>query len=96
MSTDTLVSTVRITESRDLRPGDIITQGYLDVEKGEQISVERDVRLDRVFSAYLVYVHEGQSYLVPVVMLHGWDVRRGRGVKIACSPSRPWETLRAG
>lgn len=93
---ETLIQTAekRITESRDLKPGDIISQEFLDIVQGQPVQASRDIRLDRVLSAYLIYGYDGRTYLVPVVTLHGWDVRRGRGVKITCTSQRPWTTMR--
>ncbi len=93
---DTLISTKRITEARDLRPGDVITQEFLDVHQGQQVFSSRDVRLDRIKSGYLPHVRDGRTYLSPVVTFYGWDVRRGRGVLLTCTPERPWDTVRTG
>lgn len=94
MGTDTLVSTKRITESRDLKPGDVITQEYLDVNKGVEAWAARDIRLDRIASGYLAHVRDGRTFLSPVLTLHGWDVRKGRGVLLTCTPERVWDTVR--
>lgn len=88
--TETLIRTRIITPAENLRPGDVITQGYLD--GGDWTS--RDIRLDRIHSAYLVYNYGGRDYLVPVVTLHGWDVRRGRSVEIVSATRTPWEASR--
>jgi hypothetical protein len=94
MDTLTEVAEKRLTQARDLRPGDIISQEYLDRDKGSERWTVRQVRLDRVLSSYLAYVQDGQTYLVPVVLLHGWDLRRGMAVRVATTAQRPWETQR--
>lgn len=93
---DTLIQQVaekRVTQARDLRPGDIISQEFLDPKTEDWAS--RDIRLDGVQSAYVIYQYDGRSYLVPVVLLHGLDVRRGLRVRIASASTRPWETMRS-
>jgi len=84
----------RLTESRDLKPGDIISQEFLDTNRGEESWTTRDIRLDRVLSSYLIYAYGGLSYLVPVVTLYGWDVRKGQGVRITCTNQSTWRTMR--
>lgn len=89
---DTLIQVTekRVTQSRDLRPGDIISQEYLDRDDWKV----RQIRVDRADPAYLAYRREGQTYLVPVVMIQGWDLRKGRGVRLVSASMRPWETQR--
>jgi hypothetical protein len=84
-----------VTQARDLKPGDIISQEYLDTKKGQQEWASRDIRLDGVQSAYVIYQYGGRSYLVPVVLLFGLDVRKGLRVRIASASTRPWETMRS-
>jgi len=89
---DTLIQVTekRITQSRDLKPGDIISQEFLD--EGDWKS--RQIRVDSVTPTYLAYHDGGRTYLVPVVLVHGWDVRKGRGVRLVSASQRPWETQR--
>jgi hypothetical protein len=87
---DTLIRTQQITAARDLKPGDVITQEYEDGE----IYASRGIRLDRVLSSYIPYTYGGRVYLVPVITVHGWDVHRGRGVLLTCTPTRAWDTVR--
>ena len=85
----------RAVESRDLKPGDVISQEFLDTDDGKQMTASRDVRLDRVLSAYLAYVYSGRVYLIPVITLCGWEVGKSRGVRITCTPQQTWVTMRS-
>lgn len=90
---DTLLTAEkRLTESRDLRPGDIIRQDFLDAVDQPR---SRDIRLDRVASVYVPYVQDGRVYLVPAVLIQGWDVSKSRGVRMVCTPTTEWRTIRS-
>lgn len=91
---ETLTRTDLIMLAKDLRAGDVLNQEIQTSKDGEPEWTTRRIRLDRIGSGYTVYTRDGQNYLVPVLLLDGWDVQRGRAVKIVCSGSQAWDITR--